>query len=236
MSNIIQILRRMEVQDQAILLPMDDFSNGGTAIDKRRGNQDNQTWGNATGRSKTATRNLGYYYVNQDGTQNDYNIDADASLEGRFDPDEGAISMRAKISSSTWGDGLNHHCFWAFSDGDLQLRILKRSSNVLRIQRQNSAPDSTFKNIDGAYSNTNWFWFSATWNVGADIMKLRANGDNLGTASGLLANTDTINNVAIGNATGTFEPWIGDLQMFFMLDGQVLANPEMDWLARYNEV
>jgi len=235
MSNIIQILRRIEVTNQSILLPMDDFSASGTAIDKRRGNQDNQTWGNATGRSKTATRNLGYYYVSQDGTQNDYNIDADASLQGRFDPDKGALSMRAKIASGTWTDGLNHHCFFAFSDGDFTLRVLKRSNNIFRIQRRNSAPDSSFRNIDGAYSETNWFWFSATWNLGSDIMKLRADGVNLGTASGLTANTDTINDLAIGNTTGSFEPWIGDLQMCFLMDEQVLGNDEMDWLARYNE-
>jgi len=232
--NIIQILRRIEVTDQAILLPCDDFSNGGTATDYRRGNQDNQTWGNATGRSKSSTRNGGFNWVSQDATQNDYCIDADASLEGRVDVDLGSVTATVKIASGTWTDGANHHCFWVFSDGNFGLRIYRTTSNnTFRIQRRNSG--GAYVNIDGTYSNTNWFRFCATWNVGNDIMKLRAGGTNLGSASGLTANTDTINDFAIGNSTGSFEPWKGEFQMFMLWDDNAIANAEMDWLARYVE-
>jgi len=236
MSNIIQILRRIDVTNQAILLACDDFSSGGTAIDYRRGNQDNQTWGDATGRSKSSTRNNGFLYVTQDGTQTDYNIQADASLLARFDPDKGSATMAVKIASATWTDGTRRNCLWFATDGNMFLRIRKKdTNNTFSIQRRNSAPDSSYINIDGSYSNTNWFRFSATWNVAADIMKLRAAGVNLGTASGLLANTDNADDLRIGNSTGSFEPWKGDFQMCFLHDDNAIANDEMDWLARYNE-
>jgi len=238
MSNIIQLMRRILPSDQAILLPFDNWSKGGTAIDHRRGTQDNQTYSNPTaaGANVSTSRNLGYKFSDLLANTDDGILDGDASLVSRADLDLGGFSVRMKIDAGTWTDGNFRRAIAITTDGDCFCLMEKRdTNNRFRIQRRNSAPGSEYRNIDANISLTDWFWVTGTWYVGGNALYLYADGVDIGSTAGLSANADNNNVVEIGSGSGAFRPFDGGFQMAFLHDGNGMSYASHKWLSRYNE-